>query len=153
MCAQQICDILRQWPCLLRVRLCSLWTLCVAKCYWTVYCHKSQSFQWKGATTIHQLYPSSSSVPERYVGLLGSKERNVSLRSWGIFNAPPAYRSLLPRWAGRAPAAVREWEIEVRWRSEGQSGGLSPPVLGSVLDTACGTGLEDASCLLFKLRI
>lgn len=33
---------------------------------------------------------------------------------------------------------------------EGQSGGLSYLVLRSVLDTACGTGLEDASCPLFK---
>lgn len=36
---------------------------------------------------------------------------------------------------------------------EGQSGGPTPLVLRSVLDTACGTGLEDASCPPFKLRI
>lgn len=35
--------------------------------------------------------------------------------------------------------------------SEGKSGALSYLVLTSVLDTACGTGLEDASCPLFKL--
>lgn len=45
-----ICDMLRQWQCLSGLWLFSLWTLCMAKCYWIVYCHKSQTFQWIGAT-------------------------------------------------------------------------------------------------------
>lgn len=58
-----ICDMLRQWQCVWRVWPYTPWTLCIAKCYWIVYCHKSQTFQWLGATTIHPLiHPSSCSA-------------------------------------------------------------------------------------------
>lgn len=58
-----MCDMLRQWQCVWRAWLYTLRTMCMAKCYWIVYCHKSQTFQWPCATIVHPLiHPSSCSA-------------------------------------------------------------------------------------------
>lgn len=48
-----ICDMLRQWQWVWRVWPYTPQTLCIAKCYWIVYCHKSQTLQWPSLTAAH----------------------------------------------------------------------------------------------------
>ncbi len=148
-----ICDMLRQWQCVWRVWLYTPQTLCMAKCYWIVYCHKSQTFQWLGATTIHSLiHPSSCSALSDV--LVYWALRSVTSASWaGDFKRSTCLSISSAPLSQPSPGSwERERERERRRDAEGK-GNLVASVLRSVLDTACGTGLEDASCPPFKLRI
>lgn len=94
---------------------CTPFRRCVqpCKCYWIVYCHKSQSLSMTRCDRRPPTHPFIQLLrPERCVGPLGSEERNVGLRERGILNAPPVYWSRLPqrgsRDSGRGLAA--EWK-------------------------------------------
>lgn len=103
----------------------------------------------------HSSHPSSCSALSD-VSVCWAPRSVTSASGAGDFKRSTCLSISSAPWANQAAVAEKEREKrrgKARCRGEGQSGSLSHLVLRSVLDTACGTSLEDTSCPPVKPRI